>query len=88
MLGLWALQVLIEDGLKLIFGGLRHLSTLISHFNILQSSLAVELGKVSIFCCFIRITSIGLLRSVLLQIPLINVLGAIVNRQDHTLALL
>lgn len=41
MLGLWTLHVLVNYVLELIFCIMGHLSTLVSHFNILESSLAI-----------------------------------------------
>jgi hypothetical protein len=88
MLGIWTLHMLVEDVLELIFGGLGHLGTLISHFNILKSPLAIQLSQISIFCCLIRISSIRLLGCVLLNIRLVTIFSAVVNWKDHTLTLL
>ena len=88
VLGLWTLHVLIYDVLELVFCCLRHLSSLFSHINVLKSSLAVQLSKVSIFGCPVRITNIRLLRRVLMDVPLVNVFLPVIDRQDDTLTLM
>jgi hypothetical protein len=88
VLGLWTVHLLVHDVLEFVFSCLSYLSTLIVHFNILKSSLAVQFSKVSIFCCFVGIASIRLLRCVLMDVPLVNFFISVVDWQYYTLALM